>query len=378
MSFFDEVDEPPSQPPPTETRGRRPSARGGAAGHGGPPTDQQAIQRRRLVAVGGIIVVIILLALLIHSCDVSAQKSALQTYAQQVNNTIGSSSSLGSQLFADMSGKHKGCSGAQSLYQCVTGLETSAQSQYDSVLHLSVPGSMHQAQADLVTTMKMRRDGLQKIAGSVEQAFTASTAPSAVQQIAAGMSYLYGSDVLYKGYALPEIVAALHAGGVAVGGSGVSVNGSQFVTDLTWLNADSIASQLGVALPGVPKPTAPTITVVAVGTNTMVPGVTNHVAASPPPTFTLTLTNAGRAAVFDVACTITVHNAVSGGQNVGGSGSVSELTPGQTATCPVTLNTSPATHLYDVTATVTVGANLLKSSNEETFPVQFLAPGQAG
>src|ERR1700712_2842828 len=103
LSFFDEVDEPPRTetrtPPRTASRGaprRRQSGRGpGSGGRGGGrgPGDtrgsrgtdpHQSIIARRAIAAGALLVVIILIAVGVNSCESSARKSALQTYASDV------------------------------------------------------------------------------------------------------------------------------------------------------------------------------------------------------------------------------------------------------------------------------------------------------
>ncbi len=373
MSFFDEVDEPPERQPRTEARGPR------SSGRGRPPRgDQQAIQTRRTVAVVAILIVIVLLALGIHSCDVSARNSALRDYADNVYTIINDSNDLGSQLFTDLGGGTPSCTGntsasqATALYQCVAHLSETASTELAHLKALSVPSQMQTAQTNLELALKMRRDGLNTIAGQTQAAFSANTAAAAVQGIATGTSYLYGSDVVYKGYAAPAIFAALSAAGLHTS----PISSGQIVSNLSWLQSTSITEEVGAPVPGAPKLLAPELTpgqLVAVGTNTMVTGVTNHVAASPPPTFTIPVKNPGSATDFDIQCTVTVHSTPA----VTGTATISTLAPGAQTTCSVTLLSSPATTSASSPDDVTARVSNTKGGDSTTFPVQFL-PSTSG
>jgi hypothetical protein len=329
--------------------------------------DPQAIQRRRLIAAGAVVALIVLFALVIHSCDVSANKTALDTYAQNVDTYVGDSNALGSQLLTDL-GAGSSCSGPSGIYQCVSTLANSAQAQLQHVQSLNVPTAMRLAQTNMLLTMQMRRDGLRTIAGNIEPAFATSSTQSSVQLIATGMAHLFASDVLYKGYALPEIVAALHANGIG-GANGPAINGGQFLTNLGWLDKGFVAGQLGVHLPGTAPVQPPAIAVVAVGTNTMATGATNHVLSTPPQTFTISVKNSSTTSVYVIACSIAIK-----GSPVTGQGALNSLSPGQTTSCPVTLGAAVTVGTYKVTATVSAGPNP-KNRNSETFPVDFVAAG---
>lgn len=331
--------------------------------------DPQAVQRRRLVAAGAVVALIVLFAIVIHSCDVSANKTALDTYAQNVDTYVGDSNALGSQLLTDL-GAGSSCSGPSGIYQCVSTLANSAQTQLQHVQSLNVPPAMRQAQANMLLTMKMRRDGLRTIAGNIEPAFATTSAQASVQLIATGMAHLFASDVLYKGYAAPEIAAALHANGIQAGGAdGPPINGGQFLTNLGWLDKGFVAGQLGVHLPGTAPVQPPAIAVVAVGTNTMATGATNHVLSTPPQTFTISVKNTSTTSLYAIACSIAIK-----GSPVTGQGQLNSLSAGQTSSCPVTLGAAVTVGTYKVTATVSAGPNP-KNRNAETFPVDFVAAG---
>lgn len=321
------------------------------------------------MAVVVLVIVIILLAVGIHSCDVSAHKSALSNYATSVDGIVQKSNAIGPTLFGDLSGKNGSCSGGQALSQCVTDLASTSRKNLAQLEGLSVPGGMQQAQSNLVLALKMRHDGLNAIAGNVQPAYTSDTATDALGKIQTGIAQLFASDVVYKAYAAKDIAAALNAAGIEVGGSdGVSIAGGQILTDLNWLQTSTIAAGLGVQVPGSPAIVTPKITVVAPDDNTMVPGVTNHVKASPPPAFVITVVNPGKGYDNAVICSVTVH-----GIGDTASSTIPSIGPGDSGTCTVTLPTSPpvSTTPVDVTATVTPGVSATKTATE-TFPIEFL------
>ena len=76
------------------------------------------------------------------------------------------------------------------------------------------------------------------------------TSPDAVDSIAAEMARFYASDVLYKDYAVPQIVGALRAAGITVGGlGGQQLNADQFLPSIDWLDPTHVATTLHVTLP---------------------------------------------------------------------------------------------------------------------------------
>jgi hypothetical protein len=185
------------------------------------------------------------------------------------------------------------------------------------------------------------------------------------------MGRLYASDVVYKDYALPVIVGALHAAGIAVGGAGrVTIDAGQFVPDPAWLTPGFVAANLGARL-SARKP-APGIhgdrmDSVSVDGKTLQIGATNTVSASPAPTFTCRFTNDGQDPETDVVVKVSVSGTSAGGQAV-----VPQTTPGQQATAQVTLNSSPPTGTYTVSATVErVPGETALTHNTLSFPVTF-------
>jgi len=376
LSFFDETDEP-TIAPRTTTRRRRPPAGGGRRPPGGagrrPPSDQQAIQIRRAVAAAAILIVLILIILGVHSCQISARNSSLKDYNSNVASLIQQSDQTGSQLFSQLS-SGGGSNNATNLQNQINQTRVNADKELSDAKGLGVPDEMKGAQQDLLVTLTMRRDGIANIALQIQPALGSSTSKDAVNQIAAEMARFYASDVLYKDYTIPEIVAALHAVGIGVGGTnGQTVESGQFLPDVQWLTPTFVATKLGTSLPtpssGKPAPGVHghRMDSVSVGGNALQPGATNTISASPPPTFTCTFTNDGQNSETNVVVKVSVS-----GTSISGQAIVPQTTPGQQSTAQVTLSSSPPKGTYTVTASVEkVPGETVLTHNSQSFPVTF-------
>jgi hypothetical protein len=363
LSFFDEADEPGTAPR-TTSRSRRPSGGGRR-----PPTDQQAIQIRRAIAAVAIIVVVILIILGIHSCQVSARNSALKDYFNSMNSLIQRSNQTGAQLFQQLSGGG-GASNATGLQTQINATRIAADGELSDAHKLSVPSEVDTGHGYLLLALQMRDDGIKQIAANIQQALGTTASKDAVDNIATGAARFYSSDVVYKDYVVPQVLAALKSASVT---PPTPPNPGQFLPNLGWLTPNFVASQLHVALPQPPstkcvpgQPVGHALNSVSVAGTTLQTGSTNTVSANPAPTFTLSITNAGKVALSNVPVTVTVE-----GTSVTGQSTVS-TTPGQTTTVNVTLSSSPPTgQTYTLQATVkhvhcgNVGISTL------TFPVTF-------
>jgi hypothetical protein len=350
LSFFDEVDEPPRPEPRTSPRAasrsgprrRRPSGTGGRR----PPGDQ-SIQIRRAVALGALVVVVVLIAIGVHSCQVSATNSALQTYANQVSSVITRSNATGAQLFTILA--NASVRGPATAQNNIDVQLTAAQSELKSAKSMSVPGQVSAANRNVVTTLQMRADGIGVIAKEIQPALATSVSRSTIDDIAAGTARFYSSDVLYKDYAAPEIASALHSAGTPFAG----LTGGQFLTNLEWLIPDDIATELHATIPGLtPTTIAPglhghKLNSVSVAGTTLQTGSTNTIPISPLPTFLLSFTNSGTNTETDVHCKVSVN-----GTTVSGTAVVRQTLPGHNYTCSVTLSKAPPMGTETVEATI--------------------------
>ncbi len=366
MSFFDEADEPRTETrvPSRNPRQRRPSGTGRR-----PPRDQ-SVQTRRAVLAVVLLIVVVLIALGVHSCQVSANESALKDYTNHVSSLITQSNATGRQLFGQLA-PSGGQQNGPAIQTAINATLNQAQKELQAGRGYSAPDAVKTANQNFLLALKFRVDGIRNIASQIQPALGNQTSQTAVNSIASEMARFYASDVLYKDYTAPAIASALHAAGIAVGANGESIAGGQFVPSLQWLLPSYISGQLHVATSGGTGPASShshKLTQVAIGSNTMVPGVTNHTPATPPPVFTLTFTNAnGASAGSNVTCRVTVA-----GTGISSTATATTPSSGQTGTCQVTLTSSPPTGVHQVTAVVQSSASEgTNKTNSESFPLDF-------
>jgi hypothetical protein len=370
VSFFDDVDdEPPTQP---AQRRRRTSGPARRPPGGRPPSVEQAILVRRIVAVGIVVVFLVLVVVGVRACQSSATKSALKDYNNNVSALIDRSDDTGAQLFKVLSsGSTAG--GAVNLQSQIAEALSTAKQQLSQAKKFDVPDQVKDAQRNLLQALQMRSDGIANIGQQIQPALSNATAKDAVNSIATETARLYASDVIYKDYTVPLIAGALKANGIAIGGSdGQTLNSGQFVPSLQWVQPTFIAQELRVSItPPGSKPSpglhGHSLDSVSVGGTTLQTGSTNTVSATPPPTFTLSFTNGGTNTEHNISCKVTVS-----GSSISGHQTVAQTTPGQHASCAVTLNSSPPTGNYQVTAAIgKVPGEKNTQNNTMTFPVTF-------
>jgi hypothetical protein len=367
VSFFDEPEETRTAPR-TGPRRRRPTGGGRRRG----PATQQAILVRRLILAAIVVVVIILIAVLVNSCEVSARNSALKDYNNSVASLNAQSVNTSQSFFRTLSGPTSDPTALQtSLAQSLSD----ATSQLGKAKGLSVPDEVKGAQQNFVSALQERADGIRNIAGQVQPALQSQTAQDAVNSIASDMARFYSSDVLYKDYTVPEIIGALRAAGITVGGlGGQQINSGQFLPSISWLDPQTIAQQLHVSLPSTKsnKPVAPglhghQLNSVSVGGTTLQTGSANAIPASPAPTFTLSFANTGDNTETNVKCRVTVA-----GSKISGQTNVPQTTAHESTQCTVTLNGIPPKGSQQLTATIVpVPGEKTTSNNSLTFPVDF-------
>jgi hypothetical protein len=302
------------------------------------------------VALIAAVVAIVVLALLVDSCQSSQRTSSLVDYNANVSGVMRHSDQTGHQVFSLLTSG----AAARSLYTSLNAARQSAASQLNQAQRFSVPDGLAGAQRDVTLTLTMRRDAIGGIAGVIEPALGKRTSRDAISAMAADMARLYASDVVYKGYALPLIIGALHQDGIPIGGvGGQPVDAGQVVPDIRWLTPNFIASQLhvGGAQAGAlaPGTHGHSLTSVTSGGVALQSGAT--LTAAQAAAFTVNFANTGQNTEKNVVCKVTLAPST-GGAADSGHDTVSSTTPGQASTCHVSLATPPAAGAYTVTATI--------------------------
>jgi len=367
VSFFDEPEETRTAP---RTAPRRRRSTGGPRRPRG--ANDQAILIRRIVLAVAVIIAIVLIAVLVNSCQVNARNSALKDYNNSVASLNAQSVATGERFFNTMSG---GTGDPTAMQQSLNQSLGEAENQLSKAKGLSVPDEVKGAQQYFVSALQQRSDGIRGVAGQVQPALQSQTAQDAVNSIAADMARFYSSDVLYKDYAVPQIIGALRAAGITVGGvDGQQVNSSQFLPSIDWLDPAIVATTLKAPVPAAAssKPIAPglhghQLNSVSVGGTQLTTGSTNSIPASPAPTFTLNFANTGTNTETNVKCKVTIS-----GSKVSGETTVPQTTAGESTSCQVTLGAIPPKGSQQVTADIVpVPGEHNKANNSLTFPVNF-------
>ena len=329
---------------------------------------------RRIGLAVVVVVAIILIAVLVNSCETSARNSALKDYNNSVASLNARSVQTGANFFKALSG---GTSDPTSLQaEPRPGGRAMPATELSNAKGLSVPDEVKGAQQQFVDALQMRKDGMTNIANQIQPALQSTTSKDAINTIAAEMARFYASDVLYKDYSVPQIVGALRAAGITVGGlGGQQLNASQFLPSIDWLDPQHVATALHVSLPsssGQTQTIAPglhghQLNSVSVGGSTLQPGSTNSIPASPAPTFTLNFANTGQNTETNVKCRVTVS-----GTGVSGQTIVPQTTAGESTSCQVTLSTTPPRGTHSVTAEIVpVPGEKNIANNSQTFQVTF-------
>jgi hypothetical protein len=371
LSFFDEVDDPPTE------RARRPRSPRGrySSGPPRPPRDQQAIQVRRVGAIALLIVVIVVIAVLVRGCEKSSTNSALENYTTSVNSLIKQSSTTVANVFGVLSSGITQSGSPETVLQLNT-YNREATATLEAAQRLGAPGQMQSAESYLVLTLQMRQNAIAQIDAAVPPATggVAGLRVQAATDIAAAMAQFYASDVIYQDYVSHQIAGQLNHAGIKVNGAtGQPLDGSQVLTDLSWLTTSAVATKLGIPLP-VHHPFIPglhghSLNSVSVAGITLTPVPANNptINASPAPTFTLNFTDSGNFNEYNVKCKVAVKNETDSEVTV-----VPETLAHQNSSCDVTLPHSPGTGIQQVTATIErVKGEKNFANNHLTYAITF-------
>jgi CARDB protein len=332
---------------------------------------------RRGAAAGALVVILVLVVLGVHSCQVSQANSALRNYSDSVASVIRSSNSNGARFFSLLA-SGAGSSNAPSLQSQIDETRLTAQAQLQRAQGFSAPDQLKTAQQQLIWALQFRLDGISNIAQQLPPALQAPTSTAAVNSIATETARFYASDVLYKDYALPGIVSALHSAGIAVGGSsGEPIDGDQFLPSLQWLTPSYIALELHAPVPASTTSTTTTkaapgvhghaLDSCSIGATTLDSASTTTIPSGSTPTLSCTVTNDGQNSETNVIVKATV-----GGTSVIGQGVIPQTQPGQQYTVQIPLSSSPPAGTYSLTVAVQhVPGETTFTHNDKTFQVTF-------
>jgi len=355
LSFFDEDDESRRTPRP---RRARPSGGGVAT------ADSQTLLIRRAVAGVGIVLVLLLLIFFIDSCRDSQNENALKDYNRQLSTIAAESDRQVSAPFFQLLTEGAGTS-PQDLQTQISGYRVQAEQQYEQARRLDVPGDMRGAQESALMALEWRRDGLDRIAQEIRPALgdESEQADAAIEQIAAQMETFLASDVAWDTRVIPFIKNALDEHEIG----GQEISRSQFLTDLSWLEPQTIATVLDQQLTsgggGGGEPTGPGLhgsglDSTSYGDTALQPEVSNRLTYEPGTGFTVNLTNQGENDEFDIKVTLRIE--AEGQDPITTSETIPKVATGQSATAELPLEDQPP-----LDTAVTIRVNIARVPGEE-------------
>jgi hypothetical protein len=290
---------------------------------------------RRLVAAGVGIAVVIVLALVINGCVKSEKRHGLTSYNHDVNQLVQESDAqVSSPLFVALTNATS--KSALDVEQQVDELLKQAQAIAARASSLSVPGEMADAQRDLLLTLDLRVEGMNKVAALVPTALGGQAKPASTK-IAGDMEIFLASDVVYSQRVVPLIQQTLTAGGI----QGLTTSPSHFLPNLGWLEPSKVLSRLsGQTASNSSTGLAPgthgsALLGVSVGTNELQPEpALNHINSGANPTFTAIVEDSGENKETDVKVDITVTAA---GKQYKASHVIDQTAPGTKYNVEVTV-----------------------------------------
>ena len=355
LSFFDEDDEPRRTTP--RPRRARPAG-------GGVATDSQTLLIRRAVAGGVALLLFVLLAFAVKTCRDSAHENALRDYNRQLS-AIGSDSAsqVGKPFFELLTQ-----GGApQDLQTNISSYRVQAEQQYDQASRLDAPGEMKGAQQAALMALEWRRDGLERIATQISTALgdEGEAADQAIKNIAGQMEVFLASDVAWKTRVVPFVKHALDDAGIG----GQKIGSSEFLTNIDWLQPQTIATVLDQQLTsgggggGGGEPTGPGLHGTGLdsttyGDVTLQPGTTNRLTFQPNQAFVVKFTNQGENDEFDIKVTVRISS--DSGNPITLSKTVPKLVPQESAEVELPLDRTPP-----LGAAVTIRTQVAKVPGEE-------------
>jgi hypothetical protein len=331
---------------------------------------------RRGVAAGLGLLVLLLLVLGVRACQSSAQKNALKDYNREVGALVRQSDEeIGRgffQLFQAAGSESPG-----DLQTGISGFKEQAETLLGQAQRVSTPDEMVPAQRNLITSLGLRRDGLQFVAERVTLATgdKGDAADQAIQEIAGQMQAFLASDVLVKARVTPLVKKALDDAKV----SGQTVVATRnFLPDAGWLDPAAVANALGTALStGAGRNTGQAtpglhgtgLVSVSVGNVTLQPGVANRVPVSDPLVFAVKFANQGDNDEFDIKVTVRL----TGPSKITGTKTVDKVATKAEAVANVTLPKAPrAGEVYTVNVSVAAVLGEKKTdNNKQTYQVLF-------
>lgn len=344
------------------------------AGPGRPrrgPERRRQIILRRLVALAVAVLILILVVLGIKGCLNARKERSFQNYYSDMQSLTQQTGQLSTDFFTLLSNPAN--RSATAFETQVASYADSAGSLYSTLQHISTPGELGSAQAQIEQAYQLRQEGMQGISSNMKLAIEGGAArPKAISEIARYMGYLQASDVLYQ-RAKADADRVFAEQGIEVDGRQVSLPTSQFLPNDQWLDPSFVAVSLAAAgvnaAPGT-HGLALLQTEVKPGNAILSPDTPATVAASPQPEVDVSVQNQGDVTEHDVGILFELSG---GPQELRGNATIPRIVPGGTQTAALPIHPAPPPGVA-LTLTVTVlpvAGESLTTNNTSTYQITF-------
>jgi hypothetical protein len=325
--------------------------------------ERQQILIRRALALGAGLLVLILIVLGVRGCLNARKHRELSDYARNVTQIVDETQQTSKSFFGKLSDP-----GTLSVTEFVAEVnaDRSAMDNYVArVESLDTPGDMSHAQNALELVYELRGAAMGEIADKMRTALGDAGSEKAIAAIAAQMSKLLASDVLYASVVRPEIDGVLADNGI----EGDDVPKGEFLPEGTkWLDESTVAAGLGQVSGASSAETSGVhgLGLIATSVNgvELVPEETTAVIAEETPEVEVEVQNQGESTENGVTVSVTV-----GGGTL--QQDISSIEPGETASVTIPLTPAPSgTVTLEVDAEPVPGEQVTEN-NEATYTVEF-------
>jgi hypothetical protein len=330
---------------------------------------RQQIVLRRLIAVGVGLLLVLLLGLGLKACFNARNKAALKDYvSRDVSSIISDSQQTSDQFFKTLNDP-KGLT-ALDYQNEVKAARGAADALVTRAEKLDEPGDMKNAHDALLTTLELRRDGLQTVADNAATALAREGRAKAIASIASAMKSFLASDVVYTRISAPQMKAVLEDHDI----TDVNVPQSQFLpTAPDWLDPVTVTTALGKvsgsSAAATPGSHGMGLIGTTIGGTTLQPDTPATVSGGATPELDVQVQNQGSVEETDVAVSVTI----SGGGPSTLEGSIPRIGAGETQTVKIPITPAPPTG-QQVTIAVEVqpvAGETVQTNNKATYQVTF-------
>lgn len=326
--------------------------------------ERQQILLRRGLALGVGLLILILLVLGVRGCLNARKHRALSDYARNVTQIVEETDQTSKSFFDKLSDP-----GSLSVTDFVAEVnaDRSAMDNYAARIDgLDTPGDMSDAQQSLELVYELRSRAMTEIADKISTALGDVGSEKATAVIAAQMSKLLASDVLYASVTRPEIDGVLADNGI----EGEDVPESVFLPDGTeWLDESAIAEALGAVsgASGAATPGVHGLGLLSTSVNgtELTPEGSAAVVAEETPEVEVQVQNQGESTENGVTVSVTVN----GGGTL--QGDISSIEAGATETVVIPLTPAPKGEVTLEVVAEPVPGEEVSENNEASYTVVF-------